>query len=314
MSVQPAKSVPSPTDRPVVTLPRLQAKKEAGTPITVLTAYDATTARQLDAAGVDILLVGDSLAMTILGHPNTLSVTMDEMLHHVKAVRRGTEKALLVADMPFLSVTLGEDDACRNAGRMVQEGGAVAVKVEGASPSVCAVIRRLVSMGIPVMGHLGLTPQAIHTLGGFKVQGKTPAQAAQLFRDALTLQACGVFSVVLELVPTEVAAVITQALTIPTIGIGAGPECDGQVLVIGDILGRYTQLSPRFVRKYADMATGLQQAVIEYCNDVTSKTFPNSAESFTLDEAMKETILNAMQAVLEESNLCDSRPLITGAV
>jgi len=264
-----------------LTVPLLIDKKTTGEKIVTLTAYDYTTAKILDGAGIDLLLVGDSLAMTVLGHPNTLSVTVDEMLHHVKAVTRGTRRALVIADMPFMSYTTDLPSAISNAGRFIKEGRCHGIKVEGASKTVLKLTKRLTSMGIPVMGHLGLTPQFINTLGGFKVQGKTLDHAKQLLEDAQALQKAGAFSLVLEMVPVELATLISNALEIPTIGIGSGNGCDGQVLVIDDILGRYQDLSPKFVRNYLDSATLINQAVSQYRHDIESGSFPhNSHEAY----------------------------------
>ncbi len=303
------------TQQPTTAATLRQRKvKNGGQPMAVLTAYDFTMAKTLDAAGVEVLLVGDSLAQTLLGHANTLSVTMDEMLHHVKAVSRGvaqgSKRALVVADMPFLSYGTTVEDGVTNAGRMIQEGGAQAVKLEGASPMVCDTIRRLTQLGIPVMGHLGLTPQAIHQLGGYKVQGKTPDAACQLLSDARLLQACGAFSLVLEMVPTEVADVITQELAIPTIGIGAGVGCDGQVLVIDDVLGRFTEFQPKFVRRYANLADTISQAVTQYQTDVVAKTFPAQSEAFTLPDDSRDEVLVVLKAMsanhVEETAPCNA--------
>lgn len=259
-----------------VTVQSLKAKKLKGEKLVTLTCYDYTTAKILDEAGVDLLLVGDSLAMTVLGHPNTLSVTVDEMLHHTRAVVRGTQHALVAADMPFMSYQADHDNAVKNAARFIQEGGAKAVKLEGASYRVLRVIEHLTEAGIPVIGHLGFTPQSLNTLGGFKVQGKSLEAARQLLEDAVKLQTAGCFAVVLEMVPTELATLISTRLEIPTIGIGAGNGCDGQILVIDDLLGRYTDLSPRFVRQYMQSKALVQEAVQAYGRDIQSREFPNN--------------------------------------
>jgi 3-methyl-2-oxobutanoate hydroxymethyltransferase len=280
-----------------VTLQSLQRKKQKGEKIVALTAYDYTTARLLDDAGVDFLLVGDSLAMTILGHPNTLSVTVDEMIHHVKAVVRGTRRAMVLADMPFMSYTTDHASAIRNAGRFIQEGQCAGIKLEGAHPQVLGVIEHLTRIGIPVMGHLGFTPQSVNTLGGFKVQGKTVEDAERMLEEARMLEAVGAFAVVLEMVPAEVARIITRELSIPTIGIGSGNGCDGQILVIDDMLGRYPDLSPRFVRKYMDSATLVKDAVRQYAEDIQSGDFPRAeTESFHFPAELIEEL---------ESRLCD---------
>lgn len=268
-----------------VTVQTLRGKKQACEKIVSLTCYDYSTARILDASGVDLLLVGDSLAMTVLGHANTLSVTVDEMLHHVKAVTRGTEHALVVADMPFMSYQVDEATAIRNAARFVQEGGAQAVKLEGATDLTLRVIRRLTEAGIPVMGHLGFTPQSVNALGGYKVQGKTIEQARQMLTGAQALERAGVFSLVLEMVPVEIARLITTLIDIPTIGIGAGNVCDGQVLVVDDLLGRYGNLSPRFVRQYMDSTSLIREAVQAYAADIRSGEFPNNeTEAFAFPQ------------------------------
>jgi len=247
--------------------------------ITCLTAYDFPTARLLDEAGVDILLVGDSLGMVVLGYESTLPVTLDEILHHVRAVRRGTRRALLVADMPYGSFHVSLDESVRNAVRLVKEGGAEAVKVEGGERRI-ELIARLVEAEIPVMGHVGLTPQSMNMIGGFQVQGKSLDAARQVERDACAVEAAGAFSVVLESVPRELSARITRQLRIPTIGIGAGPDCDGQVLVFQDLVGLTLGHRPKFVRTYANLSAEISRAVAEYCEDVRSGRFPSDAESY----------------------------------
>src|ERR1700733_10681338 len=247
--------------------------------ITCLTAYDYPTARILDDANVDILLVGDSLAMVVLGYDSTLPITVDEMLHHVKAVRRGTHRALVVADMPYGSYHTSIDDSLRAALRFIKEGGAEAVKVEGGERRV-ELISRLVEAEIPVMGHVGLTPQSLHAFGGFRVQGKTGEAADQLVRDARAVEAAGAFSIVLESIPRELAARITSELRIPTIGIGAGPDCDGQVLVIHDLVGLSFGHKPKFTRRYANAGEIISRAAADYCRDVQHGTFPSDEESY----------------------------------
>jgi 3-methyl-2-oxobutanoate hydroxymethyltransferase len=247
--------------------------------ITCLTAYDFPTARIVDEAGVDIVLVGDSLGMVVLGYENTLPVTLDEILHHTRAVRRGVKHALLVADMPYGSYHEGANHAVANALRLVKEGGAEAVKLEGGERRL-ETISRMVEAEIPVMGHVGLTPQSINALGGFRVQGRTADTAEQLLRDARAVEAAGAFSIVLESVPRELAATITRELHIPTIGIGAGPDCDGQVLVFHDLVGLTSGPTPRFARHYAELGEEAKRAVREYCGDVRSGNFPTDAESF----------------------------------
>jgi 3-methyl-2-oxobutanoate hydroxymethyltransferase len=279
-----------------VTVPDILSRKplsgspEAKPKITCLTAYDYPTARLLDEAGVDILLVGDSLGMVVLGYDSTLPVTFEEMLHHTRAVRRGTKRALLVADMPYGTFHVSIEESVRNAMRMVKEGGAEAVKIEGGERRL-ELISRLVEAEIPVMGHVGLTPQSFNTLGGFHVQGKTAQAAAQLERDALAVEAAGAFSVVVESVPREIAAGITAKLRIPTIGIGAGPDCDGQVLVYTDLVGLTMGRTPKFARQYANLAGEISRAVTEFCNDVRGGQFPSDAESYHLPAEMREQLL-----------------------
>jgi 3-methyl-2-oxobutanoate hydroxymethyltransferase len=247
--------------------------------ITCLTAYDYPTARLLDDAGVDIILVGDSLGMVVLGYESTLPVTMDDMLHHARAVRLATEHALLLVDMPFGSFHVSLDDSVRNALRLVKEGGAEAVKVEGGERRI-ELISRLVEAEIPVVGHVGLTPQSVNALGGFHVQGKTEEAARQVERDARAVEAAGAFAIVLESLPREVAARITKNLRIPTIGIGAGPDCDGQVLVFHDLVGLSAGHGPKFVRQYADLSSEIFRAVSEFSSDVRDGKFPSDAESY----------------------------------
>jgi len=275
----------------------LRKKKKQGERLVTLTCYDYTTARILDELGLDMLLVGDSLAMTVLGYSDTLSVTVDEMLHHTKAVVRGARQTMVVADMPFMSYQVDHVEAVKNAGRFIQEGGAHGVKLEGATERVINIIQHVVEIGIPVIGHLGFTPQSIHTLGGFRVQGKTLDTARRLFSDAIKLQNAGVSALVLEMVPVEVAALISRKLDIPTIGIGAGNGCDGQILVIDDILGRYGELSPRFVRTYMPSRDLVTHAITEYAEDIRTGRFPdNDAEAFRFPESA----LGELQAVFEE--------------
>ncbi len=247
--------------------------------ITCLTAYDYPTARLLDEAGVDVLLVGDSVAMAELGYDSTLPVTMEEMLHHTRAVRRGTRRALLVADMPYGSYHDDPAQAVRNAVRFVKEAGAEAIKVEGGERRM-EMIARLVDAEIPVMGHIGLTPQSVNAFGGFRVQGKTAEAGDQILRDARAVEAAGAFSIVLESIPRELAARITHELRIPTIGIGAGPDCDGQILVIHDLLGMTFGHQPKFVRQYANVGEIISRAAAEYCRDVQQGSFPSDEESY----------------------------------
>ena len=275
----------------------LQRRKRESKPFACLTAYDATTAKLLDEAGMELLLVGDSLAMTVLGHPDTLSVTVDEMLHHTKAVVRGTRRALVVADAPFMSYHVDVPSAVQNTSRFIKEGGADAVKLEGASPIVLNTMQHLVSIGIPVVAHLGLTPQFIKGFGGFKAQGKTADAATELLNQAKAIEAAGASAVVLECIPEELAALVTQWLSIPTIGIGAGRHCDSQILVIDDLLGRYAELKPRFVRHYMDSQTSVTEAVQAFQQDCLTRQFPNEAESFR----MKPDEWGRFQAALKSS-------------
>ncbi len=262
-----------------ITIPTLLRMKQKGEPIAMLTAYDALMASILDQSGIDIILVGDSGGMVMAGHENTLSVTMDEMLHYVKSVRRAVQHAFLVADMPFLSYQISPEEALRNAGRFLQEGGAQAVKIEGGQQAA-PLIKTLVQWGIPVMGHIGLTPQSIHQLGSYSVQGKNHQAAERLKRDAQLLQDAGVFSLVLEKIPAMLAKEISESLDIPTIGIGAGKYCDGQVLVSHDMLGLYDKFHPKFVRRYAELGQAMSQAFKQYIADVKQKKFPSDDESY----------------------------------
>jgi len=258
----------------------VQRYKDEGKRFAMLTAYDFLSARILDEAGIPILLVGDSLGMVMLGYPTTLPVTLEEMLHHARAVSRGARQALLVGDMPFMSYQASVEDAIRGAGRFVQEAGMHAVKLEGGG-RVVEITRQLTEVGIPVMGHLGLTPQFVHQMGGFKVQGKTDAQAAQILADARALEKAGAFSLVLEGVPSKLAAEITHALRIPTIGIGAGPATDGQVLVFHDMLGLTTGKAPKFVKRYANLAEEIARAATAYAEDVRAGKFPGPEHEYT---------------------------------
>jgi 3-methyl-2-oxobutanoate hydroxymethyltransferase len=258
--------------------------------IVCLTAYDYPTARFLDEAGVDVVLVGDSLGMVVLGYENTLPLTMEEMLHHTRAVRRGVRKALLVADMPYGSFHGDKSEAVRNAVRFVKEAGAEAVKIEGGERRM-DLIAQLVEAEIPVMGHIGLTPQSMHAFGGFRVQGKSMEAAEQLLRDARAVEAAGAFSVVVESVPRELAARITSELRIPTIGIGAGPECDGQILVLHDMIGLSVGHTPKFARRYANVGEAIRNAVGAYADDVREGRFPADEESYHLSSEVRERLL-----------------------
>lgn len=267
-----------------VTIPKLRAMKEAGEKIAMLTAYDWPTALLLDRAGIDVLLVGDSVGNNILGYPDTIPVTMDEMIHHTKAVRRGVKRALLVGDMPFMSYQISGEHAVANAGRFLKEGGAEAVKLEGGA-EMADIISLLVRRGIPVMGHIGLTPQRAAQLGGLKVQGRDEETAQKLLNDAKILEEAGVFSLVLEAVPWALAKLITERVKIPTIGIGAGPYCDGQVLVVTDMIGFSLGISPKFSKRYAHIAEEIERAAKEFLHEVKSGKFPTVEEhSFKISE------------------------------
>jgi 3-methyl-2-oxobutanoate hydroxymethyltransferase len=279
--------VAAPTSRLTtkVTMPALSGMKRQGKPITALTAYDYATSRLVDEAGIDMILVGDSLAMVVLGHDNTLAVTVDEMLHHTRAVRRAVRRALVVADMPFGSYHGSIADGVANAVRFLKEAGAEAVKIEGVRVEL---VRALTDAEIPVVGHLGLTPQSVHRMGGYRVQAKTAETMLQLRADAVALADAGAGAIVLEGIPREVAAAITADLTIPTIGIGAGPDCDGQILVFHDILNMTFAPHAKFVRQYADAATLIRNAVENYREDVEHRTFPSDQESYHLPQALKD--------------------------
>jgi len=257
-----------------IRVPDLRERKTRGEKIAVLTAYDATIARLLDRAGIDVLLVGDSLGMVVLGYDNTLAVTLDDMLHHTRAVARGAERALVVADMPFMTYQVSVEEAVRNAGRLLQ-AGAAAVKLEGGRPVLDAV-RRMVDVGIPVMGHLGLQPQSVHQVGGYLKQATDPRDADTLVADALALQEAGAFAIVLESIPEDVARTATASVHVPTIGIGAGPFCDGQVLVSHDMLGIFDRFVPSFVKQYANLADTISSAARSYVDDVRAGRYPQS--------------------------------------
>jgi len=270
-----------------VTVPVILERKLRGEKITCLTAYDYPTARLVDEAGIDMILVGDSLAQTVLGYDSTVPVTVEEMLHHIRAARRGIRRALLIADLPFGAYHVSDDQAVACSVRYLKEGGAEAVKLEGGEKRA-RLVRRLVEAGIPVMGHIGLTPQSIHTLGGYRVQGRTLEAAAELLADAEALERAGAFAVVLEGIPRELAAVLTRRLRIPTIGIGAGPDCDGQVLVFHDLVGLSFQPRAKFVRNYADLEETIRQACAHFRNDVVESCYPNDQESYHWPAALRE--------------------------
>lgn len=270
-----------------LTIREFQRRKRAGEPIVMITAYDYPGARLVEQAGIDLILVGDSLGMVVLGYDSTVPVTLDEMIHHAKAVVRGTQRALVVVDLPFMTYQINAEEALRNAGRLLQETGAGAVKLEGGAP-VVETVRRIVQAGIPVMGHLGLTPQSVHQLGGYHVQGKTARAEAQLLEDAAALEAAGAFSLVLEAVPADLAGRVTARLRIPTIGIGAGPRCDGQVQVFHDLLGFNDDFLPHHARRYGRVADAIRSAARAYADDVRAGAFPTAAESFGMDAGSAE--------------------------
>jgi 3-methyl-2-oxobutanoate hydroxymethyltransferase len=266
-----------------VTITEIKEMKHRKEKIPMLTAYDYVTAKMVDEAGVPLILVGDSLGMVMLGYESTIPVTMEEMIHHTKAVVRGAKKALIIGDMPFMSYHISVSDALHNAARFIQEGGAQAVKLEGGEV-VAEQVRRLVDCGIPVMGHIGLTPQYVHQFGGFKVRGKAVEEAKKLLSDARILEEAGAFAIVLECIPAPLSKLITHKLAIPTIGIGAGPDCDGQVQVISDLLGLYTDFVPKHAKQYARLAGEIKVAVSSYISEVKSRSFPTTEQSYTMDE------------------------------
>jgi 3-methyl-2-oxobutanoate hydroxymethyltransferase len=279
------------TARKKITTLAFRQKKKRGEPIAVLTGYDYPTALALDQAGIDAILVGDSLGMVVLGYENTLPVTMDEMLHHCRAVARGARAALLIGDMPFMSYQVSTEEAIRNAGRFLQQGGMDAVKLEGGRERLDA-INAILGAGIPVMGHLGLTPQSVNLLGGFRPQGRTAVTAERLLEDALLLEEAGCFSLVLESVPVRLAEMVSKRLAIPTIGIGAGAACDGQVLVTHDLLGLFDRFTPKFVRKYADLHTEMHSAFTAYISDVQSRIFPAQEHTVEMPDEEWEALVH----------------------
>ena len=268
-----------------VTITDIKEMKQKKEKIPMLTAYDYVTAKMVEEAGVPLILVGDSLGMVMLGYESTIPVTMEEMIHHTKAVVRGAQKALIIGDMPFMTYHISVPDALHNAARFIQEGGAQAVKLEGGEV-VAEKVRRLVDCGIPVMGHIGLTPQSIHQLGGFRVRGKGLEEARKLLNDARILEEAGAFAVVLECTPAPLSKLITEKLAIPTIGIGAGPDCDGQVQVISDLLGLYTDFVPKHAKQYARLAGEIKTAVFSYVSEVKSRSFPTAEQSYAMDESL----------------------------
>jgi 3-methyl-2-oxobutanoate hydroxymethyltransferase len=287
-------TIPSP-NRKKVTTHSLRAKKARGEAITMLTAYDYPTALALDRAGIDAILVGDSLGMVVLGYDSTLPVTMEDMLHHSKAVARGTQTAHLIGDMPFMSYQVSTAEAVRNAGRFLQEGGMDAVKLEGGH-AMAGTIEAIVAAGIPVMGHLGLTPQSVHQLGGYKTQAKSAEAARQLVTDAHILEEAGCYALVLEAIPDRLAELVSQRLSIPTIGIGAGPGCDGQVLVTHDLLGLFDRFTPKFVKQYASLHAEMARAFAAYIDDVKTHQFPAAEHTHTMDDAEFRGLLALLEA------------------
>jgi 3-methyl-2-oxobutanoate hydroxymethyltransferase len=262
-----------------VTTKTIAAMKKSGSPIACLTAYDFLTARLLDQAGVDLILVGDSLAMVFQGQETTIPVTLDEMIYHAKAVMRGIERAMVIVDMPFMSYQTNTDEGFRNAGRVMKETAAGGVKFEGGE-RIAELVRKTTEAGIPVMGHLGLTPQSIHQFGGYQPRGATPEEARRIIKDAKILEEAGAFSIVLEKIPSGLAQKVTKSVNVPTIGIGAGAGCDGQILVVSDMLGLYEEFKPRFVRRYVELAQTIRAAVGRYVGDVKKNCFPSKSESY----------------------------------
>jgi len=275
--------VPLVENRKKITTKVIQQKKDRGDPISMLTAYDYPTSFIMDRAGIDSILVGDSLGMVVLGYENTLRVTMEEMLHHCRAVARGAQFALLIGDMPFMSYQISVEEAVKNAGRFLQEGGMDAIKLEGGRERA-DTIRAIISAGIPVVGHIGLTPQSVNLFGGFRAQGKTAAAAKRLYEDAILLQEAGCFSLVLESVPGRLAELISDKLDIPTVGIGAGKGCDGQVLVTHDLLGLFDRFTPKFVRKYADLFSEMERAFGDFVTDINAGSFPASKHTVEMPD------------------------------
>lgn len=272
-----------------LTIAEIKEMKQRKEKIPMLTAYDYATAKIMDEAGIPLILVGDSLGMVVLGYESTIPVTMEEMLHHTRAVVRATKRALVIGDMPFMTYHATVSEALHNAARFIQQGGAQAVKLEGGEV-VAETVERLVNCGIPVMGHIGLTPQSIHQLGGFKVQGRTPEAAKRLLRDALALEEAGTFAIVLESVPAPLSKLITEKVSIPTIGIGAGPDCDGQVQVISDLLGLFTEFVPRHAKQYARLAEVINDAIATYIAEVKEGAFPTMKHGYTMDESLLQEL------------------------
>ncbi|CAI8017158.1 3-methyl-2-oxobutanoate hydroxymethyltransferase [Geodia barretti] len=268
-----------------ITVRHIAEMKQRGEKIPMITAYDYTTAVLADAAEIPIVLVGDSLGMVVLGHESTIPVTMDDIIHHTKMVARGNKNSLIVADLPFMTYQVDPSEALRNAARLLQEGGAHTVKLEGGE-NIAPTVRRIVQCDIPVMGHVGVTPQSVNAFGGYRVRGRTAQQASQIVKDALALEEAGAYAVVLELVPAPLSRLISEKLTVPTIGIGAGPDCDGQVQVLHDMLGLFTDFVPRHAKQYANLGQTIRDAFCQYAQEVKDGSFPTTRESFTMDEAI----------------------------
>jgi 3-methyl-2-oxobutanoate hydroxymethyltransferase len=268
-----------------VSITQIKEMKQKGEKIAMLTAYDYSTAKLIDEVGIPLILVGDSLGTVVLGYGSTIPVTMDEMIHHTKAVVRGTNKALVIGDMPFMSYQVSVEDALLNAARFLKEGGAQAVKLEGGE-NVADNVKKIVSYGIPVMGHIGLTPQSINQLGGFRAVGKTPEAAVRVLNDAIALDEAGAFAIVLECVPEPLSKLITETVSVPTIGIGAGKYCDGQVLVINDMLGLFTDFVPKHTKQYARLFETIKKATADYIAEVQAGTFPTAKQSYAMDESV----------------------------
>lgn len=272
------------------TIKSFQKAKEEKRPISMLTAYDYSMAKILDAAGVDALLVGDSLGMVVQGHDSTISVTLEDMIYHARAVNRAAKRALVIVDMPFMSYHVSVEEAVRNAGRLMKEGGAHAIKLEG-GVEFAETIRQIVRAQIPVMGHIGMTPQSVHMFGGFKVQGKSLAQAQKIIDDAKALEDAGVFSITLECVPEELSRIISETVKVPTIGIGAGKYCDGQVLVINDMLGMFSDFVPKFVKQYAHLSSDIEGAIKTFITEMNESSFPEKKHTFTIDEDVINSLI-----------------------
>jgi 3-methyl-2-oxobutanoate hydroxymethyltransferase len=277
-----------------VTITQIKEMKQKGEKIAMLTAYDYSTAKLIDETGIPLILVGDSLGTVVLGYGSTIPVTMDEMLHHTKAVVRGTTRALVIGDMPFMSYQVSVEDALLNAARFLKEGGAQAVKLEGGE-NVADTVKKIVSYGIPVMGHIGLTPQSINQLGGFRAVGKTPEAAVRVLNDAIALDEAGAFAIVLECVPEPLSKLITETVSVPTIGIGAGKYCDGQVQVISDLLGLYTDFVPKHAKQYAKLFETIRKATADYIAEVQAGTFPTTKQSYAMDESVLAELKKSSQ-------------------